>query len=123
MIDERTFAPSNSLVFVHDLDVFEIPTWVRGESIVASRSCICISCLMHQDGETTFRFGPSDELDPGLTPTFEQIVETQSRRLVVTTVEGKHVFTPVPASMATRVKIWTNASTEPDLALIGFGQS
>jgi hypothetical protein len=76
---------------------------------------------MFADGDTQVTLGSAPEVDPGVSPAFDGLLETPSREVVVSTVEHETVLTaPVPAAR-TRVRIWTNHPTEPDEVTIGLG--
>lgn len=52
-------APPNSLVLLCGVGRCEIPKSMQGALILATSSCVAVSCLSEHDGETTFTLGPS----------------------------------------------------------------
>jgi hypothetical protein len=73
------------------------------------------------DGETEVVPGSAAEVDPGGLPAFDGTIATPSRKVVVTTVEEETVLKTTVPDIATRVRVWTNRTREPDRVMIGVG--
>jgi hypothetical protein len=80
-----------------------------------------IGCLPFIDGETTFMIGPAVEIDPGYPAALDTVLETPSRMVSVTTVEGDTLLSESIGGRATRVRVWSNREREPEEVRIGLG--
>jgi len=113
--------PLNSILFIEDVEGGQVPEITRNERLWFTPSCICIGCLMEQDGETEVTLGASNEIDIGAPPVFDGFLETPGREVVVSTVEGKKLLCMPVSEIRTRVRIWANRAIEPDRVLVGLG--
>lgn len=111
-------APPNSVVLVSDHGGGEIPQSMNGEAISTTSSCVVVGCMAEDDGETEFTLGTLSELDRPEKPAYDGVLKTPSRRLVIRSVLGVELLgLPVEGDM-TRVKIWTNDTSEPDHVVV-----
>jgi hypothetical protein len=78
---------------------------------------------MEQDGETEITFGIDGEVNPSGQPAFEGSIDTPSRRVALLAVPLKHLLAVPVESTRTRVRVWTNHTTEPDRVRIGLSAS
>jgi hypothetical protein len=120
MRDSITLAPPNSIIAVADAPTSSVPTLRRGESIVSTRACILVACLMFQDGETKVTFGRP--INPKDRPVFDGFLYTPHRKVAVWTVPWDKVLETGAPTTRTRILIWTNHPTEPDDVYIGVGE-
>jgi hypothetical protein len=113
----RIAAP-NSVVLVMDPSIGEIPETMGGASIAATLSCIAVGTLSALDGETLISL--SDELRdaPEEEPAFDGTVETPERRVSVCSVMNRSLLECEVTTDTTRVRIWTNHASEPDVVRI-----
>src|SRR5436305_1655984 len=124
MICETHLAPPNSLIVIMDRTVGRLPDSMNRSLVSATESCIAVGTLGAADGETTISL--SDETPPWLpkqSPQFDGIVRTPSKNLSVCTVFDDILMTVDVPGPSTRVRIWTNDSSEPSEVWIVAGTS
>lgn len=114
-------APPNSLLLVSDRDGGKVPEITRGLDLWSTSSCIVVGCLAFMDGETDVTLGVVTDVDPGVPPAFDGMLETPSLSVAVSTVEWKTILWAQVLSHKTRIRIWTNRPAEPDKVVIGLG--
>lgn len=110
-------APPNSLVFVMDDRVGEIPEDTGAAPIVATPSCVVVGTLMELDGETEVRMsGPehftrSADLNLGWSGSI-----ASAGVLEVSTADAQCLLSmQLQEVRSPTVDIWTNDENEPDL--------
>lgn len=112
-------APSNAVVLVMDRRVGTVPETLGGGIVAATSSCIAVGTREEHDGETTISI--SDEGGGSgvkVPPVFDGHIDTPSRVLSVCSVLDE-TFLEIPvAGEKTRVQIWVNDSSEPDVVAI-----
>lgn len=113
--------PPNSLIFISDSNGGVGPEFVPGKPTLSTSSVISISCLAYMDGDTKITLRPASEVDPRREPAWDQLLETPSRKLVVSTIENDNMLSSDVPSVETRVRVWTNETMEPDNIVIGWG--
>jgi hypothetical protein len=111
--------PLNSLLVVSDPNGGTPPIPVRGALVLSTSSCITIGCSSEQDGPTEVVLGDMNEVDPGSRPAFDGVLETPSRAVVVSTVDGDTVLQANAAEPRTHVTIWLNHDRWPDKVIVG----
>jgi hypothetical protein len=116
-----TLTPTNSLLFISDVDGGTPPEPVRGPMILSTSSCISFRCLPEPDGPTEVVLGDAHEVGPGVSPTFDAEIETRSRTVVITTVESRTVLRSTVPDTRTRVRIWLSHPRWPDKVIVGLG--
>jgi hypothetical protein len=114
-------APPNSLLVVSDINGGVAPQFIVGEPILSTPSCITVGCLTFADGETDVRLGPAREFNHRGPPRWDQMLETPSRVVAVSTVVGEVLLEEEVPETRTRIRIWGNRFPEPDEVLIGLG--
>ena len=120
MTNAITIAPPNSLVLVTEAPTTTSPSTMGGSSIASTRSCIAVSCLMFQDGETRITLGQPLKTDDR--PAFDGFLDTPHRKIAVWTVEWEKLLETRVPTIRTKIRIWTNHRTEPDDVYIGVGE-
>ena len=114
----KTFAPSNSLVFVMDSSIGEIPVSIGNELTASTNSCVAVGTLAQMDGETTVALTDSSDGIELEMLVFDGVLLTPARELSVCNVEDERLLTiPVPSS-ETRVRIFANDNAEPDNIIV-----
>ncbi len=121
MAKVTSLRPPNSLVFLSDLGGGHPPLPIWGAQILSTSSCISIACYPEQDGPTEISIGTRDDVDSGVSPTFEAKLETPNRVVVVTTVDDKTVLEMGVASERTYVSVWLSHPRWPEKVTIGLG--
>ena len=120
MTGSIAITPPNSLIVIAGGPTRDAPTTMGGLSIASTRSCVIVSCLMFQDGETRVTLGQPLKTDER--PSFDGFLDTPHHRVAAWTVEWEEVLgTRVPTTR-TRIRIWTNRQREPDDVYVGIGE-
>lgn len=114
-------APPNSMLLISDPNRGVGPGYIENELILSTPSRITCGCMMSDDGDTEVTLGPAAEVDPGALPIFDAKLETPSHRVDVWTVENRTILSAIVPGAETRVRIWVNHPTEPDVVIIGLG--
>lgn len=114
-------APSNSLLVVSDIEGGAAPEFIAGEPILSTPSCITVGCLTFADGDTEVRLAPARDFVHRGPPRWDQMLETPSRVVAVSTVMGEVILEEAVQEAQTRVRIWGNRFPEPDEVFIGLG--
>jgi hypothetical protein len=120
MLHSFRIRPPNSILFIVDPSGETIPAITRDRRIWATDSCICVGCLMEQDGPTDVTVGPDAQVAPPRAPAFDGVLRTPSRIVQISTSERTSVFEAPVENEQTRVRIWTNHPSEPDEVIIGL---
>lgn len=118
MSKRLVIAPSNSLLFLEDINGGTPPEPIWGAKILATPSCISFVCLPDVDGPTEIEIGPFDEIKPGPHLMFEGDLETPSRTVAVTAVDLERVLRVDVAHQITKVRIWYSHLKWPDKVTI-----
>jgi hypothetical protein len=121
MSKRARIAPPNSLLVVSDIEGGDAPKFIAGESVLSTPSCITVGCLTFADGETEVRLAPASEFSDRGPPKWDQVLETPSRVVAVSTVMGEVILEEAVREVQTRVRIWGNRFPEPDEVFIGLG--
>jgi hypothetical protein len=120
MFSSKIIRPVNSLLFVSDPAGGVVPEWIQGTLVLATPSCISVSCHPEQDGPTEVILGKARDVDPGDHPVFDGELETPGRIVVISTVERKTVLETRVPDTHTRVRIWLNHPRWPDKVIVGL---
>ena len=120
-VDKISMAPEYLMIFVSDPRAIDVPMQGEKRGIRATGECITIPCLYWNDGDTTVTMGSFAEVDQRRTADFDTVIETPSRRVVVTDVAMKQYAGQAVSNVKTRVRIWINHPTEPDEVVIAIG--
>ncbi len=114
-----TVEPPYSILFISGDRRSETPA-PDGAHLRWSDKAITITCLNEQDGPTSLAMGPASDFLAEGTPVFDGEIETKRREVVVSTAELDVVLRAAVPSTRTRLRIWDNHPTEPDIILIGL---
>ncbi|MBX9776849.1 MAG: hypothetical protein K2Y71_20920 [Xanthobacteraceae bacterium] len=112
--------PPYSLIFISDPEGGTTPECSPPAPYWATPSCIAVGCLMYQDGDTQVTLGQAREMNLPGRPIFDGLLDTPNRKVNVETAEGELVLQADVSKKITRVRIWTNARSEPDRIVIGL---
>lgn len=121
MVKTLRISPVNSTLFLSGQTGAAIPEFEPEKLVLSTPSCISFHCLMEQDGQTEIVIGATEQVDPGVAPNFDGVLETPEQMVVLSTVEAPQVLAERVASGNTRVRIWANRLAEPDHVIIGLG--
>jgi hypothetical protein len=113
-------APPNSMVAITDLAGGEVPLTLPSSRLASTPSCILVGCLAFADGPTTFTLGPPADKRSGLELAVDRVMETPSRFVIVSTVEGEVLLSEAVGELRTRVRVWLNRAREPDIVDIAL---
>lgn len=115
-----TLSPRNSIVFVYDFShrPIEIPTYVSGELVAASQTCVSVGTLAEIDGETTITLADSTDGIRVGELYFEGVILTPGHEVSVCTSANEKLLTlPILATHA-RIRVFANDPSEPDEIVI-----
>lgn len=121
MADRIKRAMQNGLFFVEDVAGGRPPFPVTEEKIQFTSSCISVACLHEIDGEAELIFGPADEVAPAYPVDFDGFLETPSRQVALTDVQGEVLLKTAVTDIKTRVRVWRNHLQWPDQVVVGWG--
>lgn len=113
-------APPYSIVLINDSRGGVVPAFERDKLVMATDSCIAVTCWPEVDGKTEFIMGDARDVTPGNPPAFEGEVSTPSRRIVLETAERKTLLEMPTSQPTTKIQIWTNRTKDPDRIIIGL---
>lgn len=110
-------APPNSLVFVMDARVGEIPDDTGAAPIVATPSCVVVGTLMELDGETEVRMSGPEAFTRGADLNLAWSGPITSAGVIeVSTADAQSLLSmQLQEVRSPTVDIWTNDENEPDL--------
>jgi hypothetical protein len=114
-------APPNSILFIADREGGITPQITREGNVWSTPSCVAFGCLMEQDGPTEITLGPVEDVSLQHAPTFDDLLNTPTRIVIVSTSERTSVLEIAVRDTRTRLRIWTNRRSEPDKVVIGVG--
>ena len=110
----------NSLLFIRDSSIEDIPEIDGNGAVWSTRSCIAVSCLPDCEGETEVAIGVGEDVALRGIPLLDGYLHTPSRSIVVESVTRERLLA-VPLSRAnTRVRIWTNGHRATNRVVIGL---
>jgi hypothetical protein len=104
----------NSLLYVRDSKLFDLPEIDGKSGIWLTPSCIAVSCLPDCDGETVVTIGSRAAVGRSSLPLFNGWLETPSGRVIVEGVLGNKILEHLVPSRHTRVQVWTNGFRDTD---------
>jgi hypothetical protein len=111
----------NSLIFIRDSKLEDIPAIDGLSASWATASCVAISCLPDSEGRTVIAIADKMDRFPADHPLVDRPIDTPSRTVVVETVLADAVLsTNVPTS-ETRLRVWTNGHKATDVVTIALG--
>jgi hypothetical protein len=118
MVQSAKITVLNSLLFVTDSKIRDIPKIDGDLAVWFTASCVAVSCLPDCDGDTEVILGVQQELDINKAPLFDGPLITASRQLIVETVLGRTLLEANVPNPVTRIKIWTNGFRDSDKVVV-----
>jgi len=112
---------SNSLLFIRDSKLVELPEIAGTSAIWSTSSCIAVSCLPDCDGLTVVTIGPVERIKSDDTLLFEGTLRTPSRKVIVETVLAETILEMAVPSENCRICIWTDGHRDTQKVVIGLG--
>lgn len=116
MTKEVTFSSDHGLVLLVGHEDAEIPSWVRGASVLKADSCLVIMILHPMDGDTTVMLTDeniAEEIRPDMHLAFAGTLHTRSRFASVYTTSWTLLAKLPVASDETDIEVLTNRHREP----------
>lgn len=111
----------NSLLFIKDGRVVDLPTIDGIGSVWFTASCVAVSCLPDCDGVTEIVIGDLAEVQSGAAKlVFDRPLETPSWTVVVQTVLGTRVLQQEVRGPSTHLRIWTDGARDAAKIVIGL---
>jgi hypothetical protein len=120
-MSKATIRPPYSIVFVSDpTHRYDTPDITPGKLVWSTTDCVAIGTLAEVDGMTTLLLESRIEDKVGRV-VFAGYIDTPGRMVAISTAETEVVLSiPVP-DQRTRVTIWANDESGPDLILVEAG--
>lgn len=115
------FAPINSIVFISDNLKSKPPEHVYRSLVSYNEFCVSVGTYPEQDGETEFSLGKADEVGGDLQLVFDGMIETPSRKLMISTVWDEVLLEDSVADVETRIRIWVDHPRWPQKLVVGWG--
>ena len=113
-------APPNSLLFISGPEGDQPIDFSSMKTIRWNSTCVAVSCLPFVDGETEVTLGVTNEVDPGWSPAFDELLTANGSIVIYTSERSTLLKLPVIGDR-TRVKVWINHEEEPDRVIVGVG--
>lgn len=113
--------PINSIVFVSDNLNTRPPLHTDSDLIHFNGESVSVGCYPEIDGDTEFTLGPAKEVVPNFELAFDGMIETPSRKLMITTVLDEILLETDVADLNTRVRVWLNHPKWPNKVVVGWG--
>jgi hypothetical protein len=110
----------NSLLFVRDRSIEDIPAIDGRGAVWATNACIAVSCLPDCDGETKVTIGTAEDVGLKRTPLFDGYLQTPGRDIVVEDITRHPLLEARVRHARTRMRIWTNGDRATDIVVIGL---
>jgi hypothetical protein len=115
---EISLAPPNSIILIADPSLrYEVPADMGSALITATPSCIGVGTLAEMDGETTIRLSEAFAAPEGRL-VFDGLLETPGLQVALIDSGASPLLSMHVQSRTTRIKIWVNDPSEPDLVLV-----
>lgn len=110
-------APPNSLVYVVDDRIGEIPDDTGAGAVVTTPSCVMVGTLVDADGETEIRLSTPADFSkcPNLSLAWSGSIACAGVLVVLTSELLSLMSMELPGVDNATVDIWTNDDNEPDL--------
>ena len=116
----KSLAPSNSIIFVSDVEGWVSPEPVGDAPVQATDTCLFIMCYPEVDGPTKIILAELGELRPTTRPDFTCAIATPRRTVVVSLVEGDVVLKTAVSSTTTTIHVWRSHPKWPEEVVIGW---
>ena len=115
------FSPINSIVFVSDNLHTRPPVHQDSGLIHFNNESVSVGCYPEVSGSTIFTLGPAREVAPDFELAFDGMIETPSKKLIITTVLDEILLEADVTDLTTRVRVWLNHPKWPDKVVVGWG--
>lgn len=121
-MNEESVRVANSLVFIQDERLSDVPHIGRDAHVWRTSSSLAVSCLPDSEGETQLvLLEVQDAPSSGMVCIFDDEIETPSGWITVETLPDVLVFRAPAAGPSTRVRVWTNGHQASDVVVMRFG--
>lgn len=122
MIRTVYIAPNYVSFYISSDPNAAVPVKYGAYGVFGTRDCLVVTCQYGQDGDTRIRIGPTAELPQHDLPLrFDGQLATSNGRIVVFETEMPEIITLDVPSQDTRIRIWSNHESQPDVVVIGLG--
>lgn len=120
-METLAIAPEYLSIYIAGRTGVDIPMHMDRQGIFASPLCINVPAYDWNHGDTNVTFGPFDELDETAAPTFDGILDTSQKRLIVFGATVSEYFSATVPSTRTRIRVWLDHPIEPSNVVIAWG--
>lgn len=109
------------VLFISDTHSAMLPPEIQDAGNVwANADCIAVGCLSYMNGAPEVELIASDDAIAREPPVFDGWIDTPNRCLSVLTQDNEALLTESVPDIRTRIRVWTNHDSEPDLVIVGF---
>jgi hypothetical protein len=108
----------DSLLFIRDPDVENIPEIDGLKLTWANPDCVAVSCQSDSLGETVVKLGRPAEDKMRQVLVFDGEINTPSRRVVVEDIHVERIFSLPVSSVRTRIRVWTEGAQDSEIVVI-----
>ncbi len=119
-VQRATVRASNGLLFISDRDSKDFPNVDGKGSFWRTPSAIALACEIDCEGPAEIVVGPLDDVPQPGPPLLDDLIETPSSLLEFSLVPNAKIFEVPVNGPKTRLRIWTNHPTQPDVVVIGL---
>lgn len=121
-LKSASVAPEYLSFYVAGSRDVDVPVEYGNLGIFGTAECLVVGCLYWNDGDTKVTLGRSDEIPVQTMPLrFDGSLKTPEHRLLLFDVNIPEILSMGVTSPVTRIRIWTNHSSEPDEIVIAVG--
>lgn len=92
-------------------------------AITYTDSCVAVACINGQIGITNLTIGSIWDVDPGYQHSYEGIIATPTRSIALRTAVLETLFETSTVGESTKIRIWLNESSAPDVVVVGLFDS
>lgn len=114
-------APEYLSIYIAGRTDVDIPMHMDRQGIFASSQCINLPAYDWNHGDTNVTFGPFDELNETAKPTFDGVLDTAQKQLIVFGATVSEYFKTTVPLTKTRVRVWLDHPVEPSNVVIAWG--
>jgi hypothetical protein len=100
----------------------DVPVEYGALGVFGTSECLVVTCQYGNDGDTTITIGPHEELPLTQMPLrFDGHLDTPDGKIVLFDTNIPDILSMDVRVTRTRVRIWSNHESQPDVVVIGLG--
>lgn len=122
-VQRATVRAPNGLLFICDRDSKDYPDVDGKGSFWRTPSMIALACEIDCEGPAEVVIGPMDRVSQPSAPLLDDVIETPSLLLTFELVPNTIVLETLVKGVTTRLRVWTNHPSQPDMIVIGLSEA